>query len=220
MLVEILNHMMIMFVEMSKYLIIGLIFVGILHVYFSKEFISKHIGENSIWSIIKAAILGVPLPICSCGVVPTSIFLAKSGASKGSVVSFLVSTPQTGVDSIAATYGMMGGLFAIFRPLSAFFMGIAGGIVTKLFDDQAKFSTPPTVSKTHCHSEGCCNHSHKPKSKIKEIFNYAFVEFLDDISLQFVTGVIIAGLISFFLPANFFSFIFFFISINFGNFMR
>ncbi|MFI3175321.1 MAG: SO_0444 family Cu/Zn efflux transporter [Bacillota bacterium] len=122
-----------LFVEMSFYIVIGLIFTGLLHAFVKKEAVLKHIGKNDVGSVVKASVVGVPLPLCSCGVVPTAMYLGKSGASKGAVVSFLTSTPQTGVDSIIATYGMIGPLFAIYRPISAFCSGIISGIMTNIF---------------------------------------------------------------------------------------
>ena len=101
------------YLSISPYLFIGLMFAGLLHIVFKKDFVAKHLGENNFFSVIKAAILGVPLPLCSCGVIPTAMFLRRKNASKGATMSFLISTPQTGVDSILATYGMMGPIFAI-----------------------------------------------------------------------------------------------------------
>ena len=211
-----------LFIEMAKFLMLGLTFVGILHIFFKKDMIAKHIGKNSLWSIIKASILGVPLPLCSCGVVPTSVFFAKNGASKAAVVSFLISTPQTGLDSIAATYGMMGGIFAIFRPLAAFIMGIVGGIITKFFDADSlsnKDSIFYDKSSKECTTETCSTNLNIQKNtsaekisklkiileKIRNMFKYAYIEFLDDIALHFIAGILIAGIISYFIPDNFFS---------------
>ena len=103
-LLEFLQTIYYLFIDMSYYLFIGLIFVGLLHIYMSDEFVSKHLGANSLWSVIKASLFGVPLPLCSCGVIPTGLQLKKSGASNGSVISFLTSTPQTGIDSMIATF--------------------------------------------------------------------------------------------------------------------
>ncbi len=122
--IEIVN----VFVEMAPYLMFGFLFAGVLHVFVKKETVLKHLGEKSLWSVIKASLFGVPLPLCSCSVIPTAISLKKSGASNPSVMSFLISTPLTGVDSIVATYGVLGPVFAIFRPIAAFLIGIAGGV--------------------------------------------------------------------------------------------
>ena len=198
-MLSLLKETLLFFIEVAPYMVLGLFFVGLLHIFISKEFVANHIGSKSIISIIKSAILGVPLPLCSCGVVPTAVYLSKNGASKGSVISFLISTPQTGVDSIIATYGMLGPVFAVFRPIAAFISGIFGGIVANRFDGELNLEkdNPESCTDDSCKTE-------KPASKIKEFFEYAFIEFLDDISLQFIAGVIIAGIISFAIPADFF----------------
>lgn len=200
-IIDILNEIVTLFIEMSPYLLLGLLFVGLLNLYFTKDLIVRHVGKNDFLSVLKAAIFGIPLPLCSCGVVPASVFMAKSGASRGSVVSFLTSTPQTGIDSIIATYGMMGWLFAIFRPIAALFMGVFGGLVTKIAEQ-------PKEIKSKAESQFV--EEYKPEQekswsqKIKSTLRYSFVEFLDDIAVQFIVGIIIAGLIAYFIPDDFF----------------
>lgn len=198
------------YVEMAPYLLLGLTFAGILHVLFSKEFVAKHLGGNNILSVIKAAIFGVPLPLCSCGVVPTALSLRKSNASEGATISFLISTPQTGVDSIIATYGMMGPIFAIFRPLAAFMMGIFGGIATKIIG--LKANKVVHHEQASCSDDGCgesCELKSSKKGslidKVKDAFNYGYIEMLDDISKQIVVGIILSAVISFFIPDDFFT---------------
>ncbi|MDY6915249.1 MAG: permease, partial [Candidatus Cloacimonadota bacterium] len=112
------------YIQMAPYLFIGLLFAGFMHLIFTRNMIAKHLGDNNLLSVIKASILGVPLPLCSCGVIPTALYLRKQKASAGATISFLISTPQTGIDSIVATYGLMGPVFAIFRPIAAFITGI------------------------------------------------------------------------------------------------
>lgn len=116
--------------EMSPYIILGFFFAGILHVYIRKERIQKYLGKRDLKSVIYASLLGIPLPLCSCGVIPTGISFYKDGASKGATVSFLISTPQTGIDSILVTYSLLGLPFTIIRPIVAFFTGILGGVIT------------------------------------------------------------------------------------------
>lgn len=128
-----INNFVDMFVHMSFYILLGLLCVGILHVFIKRESILKHLGKHKFSSIVKASAVGVPLPLCSCGVVPTAIELKKGGASNGAVISFLTSTPQTGIDSIFATYSLMGIIMAIFRPIAAFISGIISGIVVNFF---------------------------------------------------------------------------------------
>ncbi|MHC4912568.1 MAG: permease [Planctomycetota bacterium] len=106
--------------EMSLYLLFGFFVAGILSVLVSQEFVERHLGGRGVWPLVKASLFGVPLPLCSCGVIPVTVSLHKHGASKGSAVSFLLSTPQTGVDSIFVTLSLLGPLFAIFRPIAAF----------------------------------------------------------------------------------------------------
>ncbi len=116
---------------------------------------------------MKASVLGVPLPLCSCGVVPTALYLGKSGGSKGAVISFLTSTPQTGVDSIIATYGLMGPLFAAYRAVAAFFSGIFAGIMTNILcrnDDNAIKEVQTTCgcsSKEETPVTSCCSSAPK-----------------------------------------------------------
>jgi len=191
---------------MAPYLLLGLTFAGILHVLFSKEFVAKHLGGNRFSATVKAALLGVPLPLCSCGVVPTALSLRKSNASDGATVSFLISTPQTGIDSIVATYGMLGPIFAVFRPIAAFIMGIAGGAVTNLFDRSTPsantLQTPVPECKLCVVSSP---HKHTFFEKIWGMAKYGYGDFLDDIAKQLVVGMIVSGMISYFVPDDFFT---------------
>ncbi|MDA3900421.1 MAG: SO_0444 family Cu/Zn efflux transporter [Spirochaetes bacterium] len=203
MIMEFLKHALGFMLDISPYMVLGLIFVGLLHVFVSKEYVARHIGHPGVFSAIKATLLGVPLPLCSCGVIPTAVYFTRSGASKGAVIAFLISTPQTGVDSIIATYGMLGPVFAVFRPLAAFVSGIFGGIIAS-FGDKEKLVTVQKMDSLDiaCTSDTCDTVA--PNSKVRQFYNYAFVEFLDDIVLQFILGVIIAALISYFIPGDFF----------------
>ena len=117
-----MNKIIDLWLDMSPYLLLGMFIAGLLHIYLGKNFIRKHLGKG-IKSIFKASLFGVPLPVCSCGVIPIASSLRKDGATKGAALSFLISTPTTGIDSIFATYSLLGLLFAIFRPLFAFFAG-------------------------------------------------------------------------------------------------
>lgn len=198
-----------MFLEMAPYIFLGLIFVALLNLLVSKDMITKQIGKNDFWSILKAALFGIPLPLCSCGVVPTAVYMSKSGASKSATVSFLISTPQTGIDSIIATYGMLGPMFAIFRPFAALIMGIAGGLSVKFFDkeSQSKSKKPSFMGLNQFVNIKKEVVLQKPSylTRIKETLHYSFVEFLDDITVQFIAGVIIAGLISYLIPNDYFA---------------
>lgn len=114
---------------MSPYLLLGFVVAGLLSVAFSPQWIERHLGRESFASVIKAALMGVPLPLCSCGVLPVSASMRRHGAGKAAATSFLISTPQTGIDSIAATYAVLGPLMAIYRPIAALMSGVLGGLM-------------------------------------------------------------------------------------------
>lgn len=180
--------------EMSPYLLLGFVFAGILHVYIKQERTIKYLGKKNWKSVINASLIGIPLPLCSCGVIPTGVSFSKNGATKGATVSFLISTPQTGVDSILVTYSMLGLPFAVARPIIAFFTGIFGGGLTN------------SVDKTNYEKKDYKLISPAIKqSKFKKFLNYAFVEFLQDISKWLIIGLAIAALIAVILPDNFFA---------------
>jgi hypothetical protein len=169
---------------------------GILHVFLGKGFISRHLGRGGLSSILKATLFGIPLPVCSCGVIPLATSLEKDGAHKSSVLAFLVSTPTTGVDSILATYSLMGPLFAVFRPLGALISGFVVGFVNYLFVGKKE---KPVDIPTHTHSKV------QVKFKIKEVLRYAFYEIPQDIGKWLLIGTLLGGFISVFIPEDIFA---------------
>lgn len=192
------KELFIILTEMAPYLMLGFIFAGLLHLLFPKKKVRKYMGQNNFRSIFNASMLGVPLPLCSCGVIPTGISFYKHGASKASTVSFLISTPQTGVDSIFVTYSMLGLPFAVIRPLVAFFTGLFGGLITKKIDPE----------KTGTNLQNNENGDELPKGflpRVKEMFRYSFIEFLQDISNWLIIGLLVAALISVLVPDDFFA---------------
>lgn len=203
-MMEFLESIYILFIEMAPYLMIGLAFVAILDIYITKKFVKEQIGGKGIGSVVKAALFGVPLPLCSCGVIPTTVYMADSKASKGAVTSFLVSTPQTGIDSIVATYGMMGPVFGFFRPIAAFIMGISTGLfINKKFppeEDKKKFNLNVINSSE---AKEIAEEQKPITERAKNSLRYAFVDFLDDIVVEFLIGLLIAAAITFFLPTEF-----------------
>lgn len=192
-----------LFIDMAPYLLFGLLVAGLLNLFISRDIVIRHAGKNNFMSVFKAALFGVPLPLCSCGVIPAAIYLKKNGASPGAITSFLISTPTTGIDSILATYGMMGWLFAIFRPFAAFVMGIAGGMTAKLISSGINREEPNNAESRIQDSP-----AETPKgayAKFRSLLRYSLVEFMDDISAQFLVGLLIAGLITYLIPDGFFS---------------
>ena len=185
------NEVVFLFIMMAPYLMLGFIISGLLYIITSKEMISNNIGKPGLMSIIKASVLGVPMPLCSCGVIPVTTSIYKRGASKSAALSFLISTPQTGVDSIFITYSMMGLPFAIIRPLIALITGIIGGVFTEIF-----------IEKDY-ESKSKINHAHDKKT-ISDGVKYAFITLPQDISLPLIQGILISGVISILVPADFF----------------
>ena len=181
-------------IETAPYLLLGMFFSGLIYIFIDSKFILKHIGSKSLSSILKSTLMGIPIPLCSCGVIPVASTIRNSGASKGSTVSFLISTPQTGIDSIFMTYGMMGPVFAIFRPFAAFISGIISGIVVNRFDDEF-------------HNHVSKNYSNQEKvnliERLKIGFNYGFVVLPSDILVPLLQGLSVAALISIVIPPDF-----------------
>ncbi len=187
--------------EMSPYLLLGFLFAGILKVFLPQKFITKNLKKNNLRSVTNASLIGIPMPLCSCGVIPTGISMHKSGAGKGATVSFLISTPQTGVDSILATYSLLGLPFAIIRPIVAFFTGILGGLLTNKINKTEK---PISDNIQYSCKTNTYQVREKPKSKVYTMFKYAFVDFLQDIAKWLVIGLLLAAVISVVIPNDFF----------------
>lgn len=184
--------------EMSPYLLIGFLIAGVLHVYMPKEKITRYMGKNDIRSTLNAALIGIPLPLCSCGVIPTGISFFKNGASRGSTVSFFISTPQTGVDSIFATYALLGLPLAIIRPIIALITGVMGGILTN------GVTSDTTVPKEKLLTE-LSEDTTQGKGRIYSMLHYAFVEFLEDIAKWLIIGLLLAAFMDVLIPDDFFT---------------
>jgi len=193
------------FMDMAPYFFFGLTVAGILHVLMKKEFIVRHLQKDNFLSVIKAAILGVPLPLCSCGVVPTALSLRRNRASEGATLAFLISTPQTGADSIIATFGLLGIVFAVFTPFAALASGIAGGLMTLLWRGMQRQALP-SAAAFDCNS--CFEkdpHRHSLLEKLKGMAVYAYHEFLDDISVRLGIGIAVSAIITLVVPDDFFA---------------
>jgi len=201
-----LKEIWMLFIEMSPYLILGFGLAGVLHVIIPKEKVFKHLSGKGILSIIKASIFGLPLPLCSCGVIPVAAHLRKNGASKLSTLSFLISTPTTGIDSLLATYSLLGLLFAIIRPIAALVTSILSGIIGLFFLKNNQEDIQHKVFNGF--SCNICNiktiHSHSTRDKIKRAFIYGFSELIIDIRKWLIIGILIGGIIGYLVPSNIF----------------
>jgi len=184
--------------EMSPYLLFGFFVAGVLSVFISAELVERHLGGRGIWPLLKASAFGVPLPLCSCGVIPVSMSLRKHGASKGATISFLLSTPQTGVDSILVTLSLLGPVYAIFRPVAALVTGLIGGGLVQLSDPQ-----PADAIQPEC-TDACCSEKEK-KPKIVRALEHGFITLPADIGKAMLVGLVIAAVISAVVPDDFFA---------------
>jgi len=196
--------------EMASYILFGLLFAGVMHELVPETLVTKHLGKENIGSVIKSTVFGIPLPVCSCGVIPLATSIKKSGASKGATLSFLISTPITGVDSIMATYGIFGWVFTLYRVVSSMIIAMIAGVLTNLFDKEkpkpkAAFSlTPNKQEEGSCCSTGssCCASSTPKEPFVVRVLNYAFGTLLKDIAKPLFWGLLLGALITIAIPEN------------------
>ena len=179
--------------EMSPYLLLGFLIAGILHVFVPRRFYARYLSQDNKFAVLWAALLGVPLPLCSCGVIPTAVGLKKEGASKGAVASFLIATPQTGIDSILATFSLMGLGFAVVRPVAALVTGVCGGLLVNRFVKEGE-------------GDGFADASCRVDSgnRLWRVLKYAYYDMIQDIGGRLVLGLLIAALIQVAVPDSFF----------------
>ncbi|MBF0471003.1 MAG: SO_0444 family Cu/Zn efflux transporter [Gammaproteobacteria bacterium] len=195
-----------LYLEAAPWLIFGLVIAGMIKAWLPRSFIERTLGGEGPLPIIRAALIGAPIPLCSCGVVPVALSLRRSGASPGSTVSFLVSTPETGADSIAISYAMLGPFMATVRPIASIFSAIFTGLITLWFGQERQQPQPPIATTGGCCSSGSC--SSAPKKEEEERFTlsqgvrYAIDSILDDIQLWLVIGIAIAAALTTLLPPD------------------
>lgn len=148
---DLLNNFWQLFLLSAPWLMLGLLIAGLLNVYLPANFLNKHLGKEGFWTTVKAALIGAPMPLCSCGVIPAAIGLRRAGASKSATTAFLVSTPETGVDSVSVSYVLLGPFMAIIRPIAAICSAIVAGVLVGRDGD--KQSVKPAAGadiKTSC----------------------------------------------------------------------
>ncbi|MGO2129720.1 MAG: SO_0444 family Cu/Zn efflux transporter [Pseudoalteromonas prydzensis] len=148
---DLLNNFWQLFLLSAPWLMLGLLIAGLLNVYLPANFLNKHLGKEGFWTTVKAALIGAPMPLCSCGVIPAAIGLRRAGASKSATTAFLVSTPETGVDSVSVSYVLLGPFMAIIRPIAAICSAIVAGVLVgrDIEKPQAK-PTAGSEAKTSC----------------------------------------------------------------------
>lgn len=188
---------------MSPYILFGLLFAGVLHELVPDSIVTKHLGNENIGSVIKSTLFGIPLPVCSCGVIPLASSIKKSGASKGATLSFLISTPITGVDSILATYGMFGWVFTIYRVFTSMIIAMVAGVLANYLDKEV-IEEKIQEEKSCCSSGSSCSTQGKKRKKFSFVssINYAFVTLLGDIAKPLLIGLLLGALITVAIPQN------------------
>jgi len=196
-------------VEASPYLLFGFFVAGLLKGFVSDAYMAKHLGKKSVGSVFKAAIIGVPLPLCSCGVLPTALGLRRQGASKGATTAFMISTPETGVDSMAVTYALIDPIMTVVRPIAASITALVAGVLVNAFPEKDE-PLPMAAVTDSCGAGSCCSSgscSGEPGRGVMDKFLYgmdfAFGEMIADIGRWLLIGVVVAGIISAAIPPEF-----------------
>ncbi|MEF3696396.1 MAG: SO_0444 family Cu/Zn efflux transporter [Desulfolutivibrio sp.] len=217
------------FVESAPYMLFGMFVAGLLRAFAPEGFIFSRLGGRGPGSVLWASLLGAPLPLCSCGVIPAAAEIRRRGAGKGATAAFLISTPETGVDSVAVTYALLGPAMAVIRPVAAIVTATLAGLFVNALDrdrptaaapqaprsgralhapaDFAAGMSTPDACANAC-TAGCdCGGGPSPQSsflsRLAAGIRYAFGELLPDIGGWFVLGVVLSGIISALVPPDF-----------------
>jgi uncharacterized protein len=202
------NNFLVLLDAMAIYVLFGLLFAGILKQIIPDDFVIKHLGRGSVSSVVKATLFGIPLPVCSCSVIPLAQSLKKEGASKGAVQSFLISSPITGVDSILATFSFFGLIFTIFRLISSVIIAIIVGLIQNFVDNDEKLIKEDVpVSSCGCTSS-CSSTAVKKSFSIKAAFSYAYVTLFVDMVKPLFIGLIFGALFTTLAPKEYTSLLF------------
>jgi uncharacterized protein len=202
------------FNEAAIYIIFGFVIAGMIRVYIRPESVAHYFHDGRLKSVLYASLLGVPIPLCSCGVVPAVAGIKKQGANNGACLAFLIATPESGIDSIALTYSLLDPVLTIIRPVTAFVTAFAAGLVEN-FTGANYLDNKATAPDKTCLVDGCCdgvdcppedhaNH-HTFLEKFRAGMRYAFGELLGDLAVWFMLGIVIAGLITALVPETWIS---------------
>ena len=214
--------------EAAIFLLFGFALAGVLAVVVPARTMMRFFGTGKVKSVLWGSAIGLPLPLCSCGVLPTALALRRQGATKGATVSFLISTPETGVDSISLSYALMDPVITIFRPVVAMITAVVAGLATNFFGDGGRAEGRADAAEGQAvaaaaEDDPCCDdhgHAHGPEpfvhrtgagqpaprfqQTVRGIYRYAFRELLDEISYWLVLGVVLSGVIAAALPPDVF----------------
>ena len=192
-------------IESAPWLLLGYFLAGVIKQVLPSSIVEKQLSSPGFVSIVKGAIFGAPLPLCSCGVIPTALAVRKAGASKGATSSFLVATPETGVDSIAFSYAVLGPIFAIARPIGALISAILAGVLVSTFDKEDDVQ-PPVKAASSCCSSKKQEVVAEPSLKDKLIASvqYGYGTMISDTAKWLTIGLVAATIITAYVPQSFF----------------
>jgi len=188
------------YVDVAFFFLFGLVAAGLITAFVRRSTMRRTLGGRGFKPVVKASLLGIPMPLCSCSVVPMAVSLRRQGVSRGATVSFLVSTPETDVDSIAVTYALLGPLMAIVRPVAATLTAMAAGAIEVLLDrgDGAEAVGGPDACNV-CEADESDGHAHGFRERLRRAFEYAFGPLFGDIIGWMLVGLVLASLVGAFM---------------------
>ena len=195
--------------EASVYILFGMLVGGLLKVFLNPSFVADHLGKGRFGSVVKAALFGIPIPLCSCGVLPAAASLKKQGANNGATTAFLISTPESGVDSMAITYALLDPIMTVARPVSAFVTAVAAGISENIFQSQKEDDWHRVIDRS-CPVDNCCDGNECPPEehavhhsfteKLWSGLKFAVDDLWGDLAVWFFAGLLFAGVIAAIIP--------------------
>lgn len=200
----------------APYLMVGLTLAGVFHEFVPMEKVKKWLGGKSLFSVVRAAIIGIPLPLCSCSVIPAAVEIKKSGANNGATSAFLIATPESGIDSISLTYALIDLPMAIIRPVAAFFSAFFAGVLQLIFNNEDQVIEEEVKSccsknkpkpEPVAEEKSCCASKKseiKKESRMLKAINYGFGSLINDIAKWLTIGILAGAVIDFVVPADFF----------------
>ncbi|MEJ1435703.1 MAG: SO_0444 family Cu/Zn efflux transporter [Candidatus Sedimenticola sp. (ex Thyasira tokunagai)] len=202
---QFLNNSLALALDSAPWLLFGLLAAGLIRAWLPMDLVGRSLGGSGFGPVVRAALIGAPLPLCSCSTLPAAFSLRRSGASRASTTSFLIATPETGVDSVALSWVLLGPFLAVIRPLAAIVSAITAGLMVGFTEtDESPNGTTETIPVSSCNSAGECGCAKtdegesKPSGWVERTFEgigYAFTDLLDDLSLWLLVGILVAGLV-------------------------
>ncbi len=196
---ELLYNLYRLTLDAAPFLLLGLLLAGLMKAWLPDNLLNRHLGGRGPLAVVKAALIGAPLPLCSCGVLPVAMGLRKGGASRGATVSFLVATPETGMDSIGVSYALLGPVMAVVRPPAAIVSALSAGLLAGWGDHEGKPPAPKTADNT---TSCCATAQQSPSPTVAVGIRYTLTQLLDDIVLWLLLGLLFAALVKTFVPAS------------------